>query len=196
MKKKLLICDLDETLVFTNDINFRAYRAALEEFGYGLTQDSYAEHCIGTSWKNFLPIVAPAATREIIGAIHDRKKLLYRECVEFGRLNNALLDMVKILKANYYTAIVTTASLKNSNDILEYFELKDFFDLMITGDDVAKPKPEPDGFIAAANHFGIDPTETIIFEDAPAGVEVALRFGATVFQYIGCPKILLQQGFA
>lgn len=184
MKKKLLICDLDETLVFTNDINFQAYRMALKEMGYGLTRDAYNKHCIGNSWKYFLPIVAPTATNKKVVEIHDRKKNLYKEFVGFGQLNQPMFDLVKELKASHHTAIVTTASLKNSQDVMEYFKLNELFDLVVTGDDVANPKPDPEGLMAAANYFGVGPAETIIFEDATAGIEAALRFGATVFQYV------------
>lgn len=88
--------------------------------------------------------------------------------------------MIDLIKLEYYVALVTTASRKNSTDILEFFEKKEIFELILTHNDVNKVKPDPEGFLKAMNHFNMLPSQTIIFEDSDAGIEAAIKSGANV----------------
>ena len=51
--------------------------------------------------------------------------------------------------------------------------------VLIGADDVANGKPDPEGFLAAANALGVDPARCVVFEDSPAGLEAALAVGAS-----------------
>ncbi len=50
-------------------------------------------------------------------------------------------------------------------------------DVLVTADDVARGKPNPDPFLAAARGLGVDPTDCLVVEDAPAGVQAARAAG-------------------
>ncbi|MFF1448156.1 HAD-IA family hydrolase [Streptomyces sp. NPDC058274] len=52
--------------------------------------------------------------------------------------------------------------------------------VLVTADDVRHGKPAPDGYRAAAGHLGLDPAETVVFEDSTAGAEAGTAAGATV----------------
>jgi HAD superfamily hydrolase (TIGR01509 family) len=54
------------------------------------------------------------------------------------------------------------------------------FDVVVTGDDVANPKPAPDLYLLACRHLGVRPSEAIAFEDSVAGVLSAKAAGLTV----------------
>ena len=75
----------------------------------------------------------------------------------------------------------STASKENTNDILQKFAIEDLFDLILTHDDIAKSKPDPEGFLKAMEAFDSKPEECIIFEDSEVGIEAADKTGATVF---------------
>jgi len=96
-------------------------------------------------------------------------------------VNTHLVNMLRAMKESYYIAIVTTASRKNTEDILNHFDLMYLFDFLVTQEDITKVKPDPQGFEIAMEHFGISPEHTIIFEDSEVGIEAAERSGATVF---------------
>jgi sugar-phosphatase len=51
---------------------------------------------------------------------------------------------------------------------------------MVCGDDVAKGKTDPEGYLAAAGLLGVAPKACVVFEDAPAGVQAALAAGMRV----------------
>ena len=81
-------------------------------------------------------------------------------------------------------AVVTTASKKNTYEILEYFQKKELFDLIITQEDIKKPKPDPEGFIKAMKYFNASPSNTIILEDSEVGIEAAISSKASVCKII------------
>ena len=48
---------------------------------------------------------------------------------------------------------------------------------LVSGDDVERGKPDPEGYLAAANALGFAPSECIVIEDAPAGLDAARSAG-------------------
>jgi sugar-phosphatase len=48
---------------------------------------------------------------------------------------------------------------------------------LISGDDVERGKPDPEGYLAAARALGYEPSECIVLEDAPAGLQAARAAG-------------------
>lgn len=54
------------------------------------------------------------------------------------------------------------------------------FDVVVTGDAVADPKPAPDLYVLACRLLGVRPSEAIAFEDSDAGVLSANAAGLTV----------------
>ncbi len=55
-------------------------------------------------------------------------------------------------------------------------------DHVVGFDAVARPKPSPDVFLAAAQRLGVDPKDCVAFEDSDPGVAAALAAGMTVVQ--------------
>jgi len=52
--------------------------------------------------------------------------------------------------------------------------------VLVTADDVAAGKPDPEGYVAAAGALGFDPSRCLVVEDAPAGIDAGRAAGATV----------------
>ena len=180
MECKLLLFDLDGTLFNTNDVNYNAYNEALSEKNYSLDYDYYCKECNGRHYKVFLPAILNN-DEYLIEYVHNRKKELYSKHLDKAIANIHLFNIAKSLKNEYYLAVVTTASKKNACEILKHFGYLDLFDLVLTNDDISKPKPDPEGFLKAMNYFNVDAKNTIIFEDSETGVKAANKTGATVF---------------
>jgi beta-phosphoglucomutase-like phosphatase (HAD superfamily) len=59
------------------------------------------------------------------------------------------------------------------------------FDAIVTGSDVAHPKPAPDIYLEAARRLGVDPTRCVVLEDSLAGTESGKAAGAKVLAVSG-----------
>ncbi len=178
--KKLALFDLDGTLYNTNDVNYYAYSEALEEKGYKLDYEYYCSYCNGRHYTVFLPDII-GDNKEIMEYVHNRKKELYSKYLNKVRVNSHLFNIIDAIKNDYYLVVVTTASKKNTYEILDYTGKKEVFDLILTHDDITKAKPDPEGFNKAISYFGVKPEDTLIFEDAEVGIEAARKTGAYVF---------------
>lgn len=177
---KVLMVDLDGTLLDTKEINYRAYKYALKPYGYSIDYKYYCEFCNGKHYLDFLPQIT-TSNQKILAEIHKRKIDAYSKFLEYGRVNWKLVDIIKNSRVNYKTALVTTASKKNTYDILKKNNLIYIFDLILTGDDVTKSKPDPEGYNKVMAFYGANPEECMIFEDSDVGIEAAEASGAYVF---------------
>lgn len=180
MKNKLALFDLDGTLFDTRNVNYHSYRQALEELGYTLDYKYFCDKCNGRLYREFLPEITDGK-EETLKKIHDRKKELYSSYLTKAIANNHLFNIARLIRDEYYLAVVTTASKKNTYEILNHFGYLDMFDLVLTHEDITNVKPDPEGFVKAMKYFNISSEDTIIFEDSTVGIEAARRSKANVF---------------
>jgi beta-phosphoglucomutase len=77
----------------------------------------------------------------------------------------------------------------NSTRILKRLKIEHLFDYIVDGTCVTNAKPNPEVFLKSSEHFGFAPQESVVFEDATAGVEAARR--AKMYCVgVGSPEIL------
>ena len=179
MKTKLALFDLDGTLYDTRKVNYCAYKKALERFGCTLDYDFFGQHCNGKHYTTFLPRIVKNI--DYMEEVHNLKKSFYHEFLSEAVENRNLFSLIQCIRQNYHIGLVTTASKKNSEELLRYYNRLSEFDLFICQEDVEKKKPDPEGFLKAMDYYGISGEHTIIFEDSDTGVEAARKSGATVF---------------
>ena len=74
-------------------------------------------------------------------------------------------------------AIGSAAIPFNINFVLDNLQIRDYFDAIVSADDVAMSKPHPETFLKAASLLNAKPENCIVFEDAPKGVEAAIQAG-------------------
>jgi HAD superfamily hydrolase (TIGR01509 family) len=74
-------------------------------------------------------------------------------------------------------AIGSAAIMFNIDYVVNGLDLRKYFPVTISADDVEKSKPDPETFLTCAENLGVKPEECVVFEDNPKGVESALRGG-------------------
>lgn len=180
---KLILCDLDGTLINTKEINYRAYSKSMEMFGYSIDYAFFCEYCNGRHYTEFLSkIVSDINT---IDEIHKKKTELYKTYLKYGEINEALVEIIKNSRGSCKVALVTTASRQNAIEALNEFNLQSLFDRIYSQEDIEYPKPNPEGFLKAMSFFDCPPNETVIFEDSDVGIEAAKKTGAMLFRVYG-----------
>lgn len=89
-----------------------------------------------------------------------------------------VIRVVRELHERGVTLAVTSSAVGDAIDeILRRFRIRDCFDLIIEGQDVAKGKPDPEPYLLTARRLGLDPRHAIVFEDASVGVLAAKAAG-------------------
>lgn len=77
-------------------------------------------------------------------------------------------------------AIGSNAELTNIEFVLDHFHLRQYFQAIVNGMDVARPKPFPDIYLLAAERLQIEPSRCIVFEDSPTGAAAGIAAGMRV----------------
>jgi beta-phosphoglucomutase family hydrolase len=73
--------------------------------------------------------------------------------------------------------IGSAAILFNIDFVLDNLNIRHYFEAIVSADDVAQSKPNPETFLQVAALLQADPKKSIVFEDAPKGVEAAQNAG-------------------
>jgi HAD superfamily hydrolase (TIGR01509 family) len=178
------LVDFDGTLADTGDANFRAYAQALREVGVIVDRQTFDQEAFGRNWREFLPrFLESASIACSADRVAIRKVELYAECARMIRFNEALINLLRMRDTLTRAAIVTSASASNlSSALAARPDVRDLFDLIVTGDDVRQHKPHPEGYVLAAEIFGVTPSQCIVFEDSDVGVTAGRNFGAQVLR--------------
>jgi beta-phosphoglucomutase len=179
-KEYLTMVDMDGTLFDTVDVNYYAYKEALNKVGIELGREYFKEKCFAHNYREFLGIMIK--DEEMIEEIHNYKKKLYLKYLCKTRKNDALIMILDSLKTNSYIALVTTASKENTMQLLSYFDMEDFFDEIVTQEDVKIVKPNPQCYKIVMDRYNIMPQKCIIFEDSVVGIEAAKNVCKTIMK--------------
>ena len=74
-------------------------------------------------------------------------------------------------------AVGSAAIPYNIDFVLDNLEIRRYFTAVVSADDVQESKPHPETFLSCAMYLDVKPTDCIVFEDAPKGVEAARNAG-------------------
>jgi HAD superfamily hydrolase (TIGR01509 family) len=90
-------------------------------------------------------------------------------------------EFIRSVKQEGYKVGLVTSSLRIKVEVaLKELNMEEFFDALVTGDDVEKGKPAPDGYLLGARKLEVKPEECLVFEDSFAGIEAGKRAGMRV----------------
>lgn len=96
-------------------------------------------------------------------------------------LKKGLIPLLELLKSKHLLLAVVTSSTK---EILaqyqKYGTVFEYFDRLITGDEVKEGKPNPDVYLYAAKVMGVDPKNCVVLEDSKNGIISASKAGMQV----------------
>ncbi len=179
-----LLFDLDGTLVDTWEANYCSYRDSLAEFGIACSRQAFAP-CFGGHWRDFLPLLAGTIDQQVLLCIHQRKQALYPNHIATVRVNAPLIALLRSARPAWTTGLVTTASRGNAALLLAHLGIAEAFDCIITGDDVARPKPALDGYRRCLEQLHASTANSLAFEDSATGIAAARAAGLSVLVVSG-----------
>lgn len=179
-----IITDFDGTLVNTFMANYLAYKSVFKNHNIELSKSQY-EECFGLRFDGLCDKMN--VHKEIRDEIKKEKKEIYPKFFYLLMLNESLMRFIIYSKAiGIKTCIASTASKENLYNVLNHFGIKDYFDIIITGEDVKHGKPFPDVYNKALELLKVNRDEALIFEDSDTGCLAAYDAG---INYIDVNKL-------
>lgn len=180
---KALIFDLDGVVVNTAKYHYLAWKKLAKELGFDF-EEIHNERLKGVSRMRSLEIVLEVggisgATGQEKEELAARKNGYYLEMIEKIDRREILPGIPEFLQTSRkkgYKIALGSAS-KSGRMILEKLGLAEQFDVIVDGNLVERPKPDPQVFLKGAELLGVPCESCIVVEDAAAGVEAAKAGG-------------------
>ena len=107
---------------------------------------------------------------------------MFRES-DLGPINGIPELLILLKNAGVKTAVASSSSLALIRLVLDKLRISEFFDALITGEDIPNSKPAPDIFLAAAQALRFPPENCAAVEDSANGVLAVKRAGMYCVAY-------------
>lgn len=176
-----LIFDLDGVVIDSMPFHRLAWRRYLEVTGIG-TSDSLASMHGQRNEEIVRGLLGPEADPQTVVEHGAAKERLYRDMLRERLQEHLVAGIPKWLAqvSSAPIALATNAERANVDFVLDGGNLRQYFDAIVDGSQVDRPKPAPDVYLRAAELLEIPPANCIVFEDSPVGVAAAAAAGMRV----------------
>jgi beta-phosphoglucomutase family hydrolase len=179
---KGLIFDLDGTLADTMPYHFIGWKVACKKYGAEIDTTFLRKHTGSPGW-----IIADEIIKacKLNGSV-TVEQIMNEKLAEFYRQQHQVkpiepvVDIVRKYYGKIPMAIGTGGHREAVERTLKVTDLRRYFDIIITANDVDNFKPHPETFLKCAEMMKIEPQYIEVFEDAELGIEAAIEAGMTV----------------
>lgn len=183
---------MDGTLVDTEPYWMAAETPLVERFGGSWTHAD-GLGLVGMGLADAARVLQAAGVRlevdDIVAHLTDEVMRRLRE--DGVPFRPGAREMLRSLRdAGVPTALVTMSMSRMARVVTELIDF-DAFDLVIGGDEVSQPKPHPAPYLQACAALGVDPADTVAFEDSLTGTASALAAGTVT---VGIPHMVPLDG--
>lgn len=179
---------MDGTLIDSEPYWLDAEIALVQSFGGRWTQEQGLTLVGSGLWDSAAALQHAGVDLELREIIDRLSADVRARLVEHVPWRPGAREMIaSMLDAGIPTALVTMSFRENALTISEAISReigREAFSVVIAGDDVTEPKPNPEPYLTAADHLGIDIAHAVAFEDSVFGAASAYSAGALT---IGIP---------
>ncbi|HEY7088545.1 MAG TPA: HAD family phosphatase [Tepidisphaeraceae bacterium] len=184
-----VIFDFDGVIVNSEPLHFRAFEEVAAAEKIELTEEEYYRDLIGFddkgAWKHLFAARGRELDPKAFLRVMTRKTEVMRELI--GRRQYKALpgaeECIRGLWRDYPLAICSGALREEIETMLEGVNLRDCFGVIVAAEDVPVGKPDPSGYLLAAQLVGeklrrrIEPKDALVVEDAPKVVKSVKEAG-------------------
>ncbi len=183
---ELLIFDMDGVVLDSEPLHKSVRQSILREMG--LRSDDRLPNPVGKSssgfWRRVLEVYQMKGDPY---ELERRQYGLVARQIEENHLqpSDGFLDVAKRAKARgIKIALASSSTRMLVDDALRLLGVDQYFDITVSGDEVARKKPEPDVYLRALELAGTRPHRAAAVEDSQAGVRAARRAGIFCYGYV------------
>jgi HAD superfamily hydrolase (TIGR01509 family) len=174
---------MDGLLIDSEPIHFESLRTQLERYGVDYTHAVH-ETLVGTEDLHCYRVIqdttsiALPPTDRLIAERHQ----IFLDLVDrpLPTLPGVMHTLEALRREGIPLAVASSSPPEHIERVLENLGIRDRFVAEWSGCDVARSKPAPDVYLAAASSLGVDPRSSLVFEDSGPGVRAGTAAGCVV----------------
>ncbi|MFE2326446.1 HAD family hydrolase [Streptomyces sp. NPDC059385] len=169
--------DCDGTIADSMPLHYRAWKQALAEWNCSFPEDLFY------AWGGRPVADIIASLNESQGlampveAVARRRESLYQELLPRLTAVPGIVPHIEDAHRRIPTAVVSGSTRDSVTASLTVLGLLDKFDVLVCAGEYEKAKPDPDGFLRAAELLGVPAEECLVFEDTDLGIRAATAAG-------------------
>jgi beta-phosphoglucomutase len=179
-----VVFDMDGVLIDAREWHYESLNKALDYFGVEIERGEHLNTFDGLPTKTKLDMLSkqgrlPEKVHTLINKLKQKftYEFIVRDCVPRFEHEYALSR----LKRDGFKIGLASNSIKESVDLMMLrSNLHEYFDVILSTDDVVNPKPHPEIYLTAQKRLDVIPSRCLVVEDNPNGVAAAKASGAHV----------------
>jgi len=173
---KAVIFDWDGTLADTKKAVIQSFQTVLTKAGCRAS-DEFIVRLVGIGTKKTIIEAFRKCNRRLevstLEKLAEEKVRIQAELTDIVNLFDGAAELLEALQKKTKLALATMSGRKVIDKLLVEKRIRECFDVVITADEVSKPKPNPEAFIVSAKKLGVDPEDCVVIEDSVFGVRAA-----------------------
>jgi HAD superfamily hydrolase (TIGR01509 family) len=193
------VFDLDGVLIDSTACHRAAFKEILRPFG--IADFEYSQYA---GWRTPEVIAAefqrrglPADGETVRAAAEGKTQLARKMLVERNPVADGSREVLEELSRNYRLALASSGSHGSVHSFLRVNRFEKFFQSILSGEDVANAKPDPEIYRKSFAALDLAPESCVVIEDAVSGIEAARRARATAIGLAGtCSAGILREAGA
>jgi beta-phosphoglucomutase len=181
---RAVIFDMDGVLIDAREWHYEALNRALKLLGYEITRYEHLSTFDGLPTRKKLQMLTverglPEELHPFIDGLKQQYTMEYvaTRCRPVFQHEYALAR----LQADGYRLGLASNSIRETVlEMMDRSQLRGYLDTIVSNEDVARPKPDPEIYRKAMADLGVTPEETLVVEDNENGIAAATAAGANV----------------
>ena len=195
---KLIIFDLDGVLIDTPDMHYETFsKAYCAHTNVIISKKEHDVEFNGRSTRAKLELLKQRdnLSDQTCNLIWREKQKLTEEYIQnkVGVDQNKIQLLQTLKSSGYFIACASNAIRETVRTILDKLGIYEYFDLILSNEDVRHPKPSTEIYLKAMMHFNCSPSNTLIVEDSWLGFEGATATRADVLRVVNSKDVTLNK---
>ena len=186
---KAVIFDFDGVITDSEILHLRAFNRSLAPYGIEIsTKDYYANYLGFSDFDCYKALIDNGVLKidpqQVAGVIKQKSKIFEELTRTEGRTIEGVHEFLRMLERNKVPMAICSGSLMAEIEVmLDEAKLRHFFTEIVSGDQVKKGKPSPEGFLLTLQklnkkcHPPVAANECIVIEDSRWGLQAASAAG-------------------
>jgi len=166
MPIKAIVFDLDGTLINSTRLHARSWIKSFEYHGFRDVDEGYVEMLVGLPGVEIVRLVLGEAGLRIYGSIRKLKNEIYLNYIDELNVYPGVYEVLNtLIDMGLKLGIASSTPSQVLDRVLDFLNLKAFFNVVVPGDAVLKGKPNPEIYLKAFSSLGVDPKSGVVVGD-------------------------------
>lgn len=175
-----IIFDMDGVVIDSEPLHERSSRLVFAEYNLEIDDAVFTDFKGSTDRKILEYLVQEHNLDLEVDTLLQQKRLTYASLIDELQPIPGVISFINDMAEQYRLALTTSASRRNKELAFSKFHLHKFFEVVITSDDISKPKPDPEPYLVTAERLELSPASCLVIEDSFNGVRSAANAGCIV----------------